>query len=90
LIGSGSNPRLTIGSVNFAEFFVALASAASFSLLIASNPWPLVAGLALGGLFAAPFAAMLCKKLHAKQLLLVVGTIITLLSLYNLFKALHG
>ncbi|PBY19213.1 hypothetical protein CJT61_30770, partial [Pseudomonas aeruginosa] len=30
LIGSGSDPRTTIGSVNFAEFFLTIASATSF------------------------------------------------------------
>ncbi len=33
LIGSGSDPRTTIGSVNFAEFFLTIASATSFILL---------------------------------------------------------
>ncbi|MGV8377588.1 sulfite exporter TauE/SafE family protein, partial [Pseudomonas aeruginosa] len=60
LIGSGSDPRTTIGSVNFAEFFLTIASATSF-ILLAGQPdtWKMVAGLVFGGLFAAPFAALL-------------------------------
>jgi len=89
LLGSGSDPRTTIGSVNFAEFFLTIASATSF-ILLAGDPgtWMLVAGLVFGGMFAAPFAALLCKKLSAKTLLTIVGCLITLISAYNLYKAL--
>ncbi|WP_137818663.1 sulfite exporter TauE/SafE family protein [Pseudomonas sp. 2FG] len=89
LLGSGSDPRTTIGSVNFAEFFLTIASATSF-ILLAGQPstWLLVAGLVFGGLFAAPFAALLCKKLHAKTLLTIIGSLISLLSAYNLYTAL--
>ena len=88
LVGSGRDPRTTIGSVNFAEFFLALATAASFSLLAAPSTWVLVAGLVLGGLFAAPFAALLCRRLHARTLLITVGVLITALSAWNLARAL--
>ncbi|RJG13171.1 sulfite exporter TauE/SafE family protein [Pseudomonas cavernicola] len=89
LLGSGSDPRTTIGSVNFAEFFLTIASATSF-ILLAGQPstWLLVAGLVLGGLFAAPFAALLCKKLHAKTLLTIIGSLITLISAYNIYTGL--
>ncbi|MGH8354051.1 MAG: sulfite exporter TauE/SafE family protein [Pseudomonas sp.] len=89
LLGKGGDPRTTIGSVNFAEFFLTIASATSF-ILLAGQPstWLLVAGLVLGGLFAAPFAALLCKKLHAKTLLTIIGSLITLISAYNLYTAL--
>lgn len=89
LIGSGSDPRTTIGSVNFAEFFLTIASATSFILLAGEpNTWTLVAGLVLGGLFAAPFAALLCARLSAKTLLTMVGCLITFISAYNLYTAL--
>lgn len=89
LLGSGSDPRTTIGSVNFAEFFLTITSAASF-MLLAGDPgtWMMVAGLVFGGMFAAPFAALLCKKLSARTLLTIVGSLITLISAYNLYSAL--
>jgi uncharacterized membrane protein YfcA len=89
LLGSGSDPRTTIGSVNFAEFFLTITSATSF-ILLAGEPstWMMVAGLVFGGLFAAPFAALLCKKLPARTLLTIVGCLITLISAYNIYKAL--
>lgn len=88
LVGTGSDPRTTIGSVNFAEFFLTLTSAAVFALLMETNTWPLIVGLVLGGLFAAPFAAYLCKKFHARTLLILVGVLITGISVFNLYKAL--
>ena len=88
LVGTGNDPRTTIGSVNFAEFFLTLTSAAVFALLMETDTWPLIIGLVFGGLFAAPFAAYLCKKFHARTLLLIVGVLITSLSFYNLYKAL--
>ena len=88
LVGSGRDPRTTIGSVNFAEFFITVATAASFSLLIGPDTWQLVAGLVVGGLFAAPFAALLCRKLRARTLLILVGVLITALSAWNLYRAL--
>ncbi|MGL4315652.1 MAG: sulfite exporter TauE/SafE family protein [Pseudomonas sp.] len=89
LLGSGSDPRTTIGSVNFAEFFLTISSATSF-ILLAGEPstWMMVAGLVFGGLFAAPFAALLCKKLSARTLLTIVGCLITLISAYNIYIAL--
>jgi uncharacterized membrane protein YfcA len=88
LVGSGNDPRTTIGSVNFAEFFLTLTSAAVFSLLMETDTWPIIVGLVFGGLFAAPFAAVLCKKLHARTLLILVGALIIIISFYNLYRAL--
>ena len=63
LVGSGNDPRTTIGSVNFAEFFLTLATAASFHAASRlQGTWPVVAGLVVGGLFAAPFAALLRSR----------------------------
>ena len=89
LIGAGGDPRTTIGSVNFAEFFLTLSSATSF-ILLAGEPstWTLVAGLVLGGLFAAPFAALLCKRLQARTLMTIVGCLVTAISGYNVYMAL--
>jgi uncharacterized protein len=89
LVGTGHDPRMTIGSVNLAEFFLTFVSAGVFAMLVGESPWPTVAGLVIGGLFAAPLAAMLTKRLHTKALLALVGTVISLISLYNLYQALQ-
>src|SRR5262245_27942036 len=88
LVGTGNDPRTTIGSVNFAEFFLTLATAAAFTALAVDGLWPIVAGLVIGGLFAAPFAALLCSKLHTRVLLILVGVLITSLSTWNVYRAL--
>lgn len=88
LIGTGHDPRTTIGSVNLAEFFLTFASAIAFALLVGSGPWLLVAGLVAGGLFAAPLAAWLTSRLDTRVLLALVGSVITLVSLFNLYRAL--
>jgi len=88
LIGQGNNPRKTIGTVNTAEFFVALATGTTFLLLGGVDHWVLVAGLVIGGLFAAPFAAYLTSRLSVRQLLIAVGLLIATLSAYNLYKIL--
>jgi hypothetical protein len=88
LVGSGNDPRTTIGSVNFAEFFMTLATAASFTLLAVEGTWPVVAGLVIGGLVAAPFAALLCRSLATRHLFVAVGLLITGLSAWTLWKSL--
>jgi uncharacterized membrane protein YfcA len=89
LIGAGGDPRTTIGSVNFAEFFLTLSGATAF-ILLAGEPgtWMTVAGLVFGGLFAAPFAALLCRTLQARTLMTIVGCLVTAISLFNIWKAL--
>jgi uncharacterized membrane protein YfcA len=87
LVGAGQDPRTTIGTVNFAEFFLTVVVAASFFSILDHTVWVLVAGLAMGGLVAAPFAALVTKHLKAKTLLILVGSLISLVSVYNLYKA---
>jgi uncharacterized protein len=87
LVGTGHDPRTTIGSVNLAEFFLTFVSAGVFTLLVDEAPWATVAGLVVGGLFAAPLAALMTRRLHTRVLLFVVGTVIVCISLFNLWRA---
>lgn len=86
LLGSGQDPRSTIGSVNAAEFFLAVAGGISFAVMGGFTVWTTIAGLIFGGMFAAPLAAVLTKHAPTKLLLVIVGLLITSLSLYNLFQ----
>jgi len=90
LVGAGSDPRTTIGSVNFAEFFMTLATAASFTFLAVEGTWPVVAGLVIGGLVAAPFAARLCRKISPRRMFVAVGLLITCISAWNVYQALFA
>ncbi|MCS6859934.1 MAG: sulfite exporter TauE/SafE family protein [Abditibacteriales bacterium] len=88
LIARGNNPRFTIGSVNMAEFFVAVAASATFLLSIGLGHWKMILGLIIGGVFAAPFAAYICKKLPSRVLLMLVGGLITLLAIRIVYQTL--
>jgi hypothetical protein len=88
LVGTGHDPRTTIGSVNLAEFFLTFVSAGVFSLLVDEAPWATVAGLVVGGLFAAPLAALMTRRLNTRTLLVLVGLVIVSISAFNLWRAL--
>lgn len=89
LLGSGQEPRRTIGSVNAAEFFIALIGGLSLTIMGSLTVWTTIAGLVLGGLFAAPIAAVLAKHAPTKLLLVIVGILISAISLHNLWSVLH-
>ena len=86
LLGQGATPRYAIGTVNLAEFFVTLAISATFLLTIGLELWPIISGLIIGGIIAAPFAALATKHLPAKALMIIVGCVIVGLSLRTLSK----
>lgn len=87
LVARGGNPRLTIGSVNLAEFFVAISASVTFILTLSIREyWPAIVGLALGGSIAAPLAAYVCRKITTRKLMIMVGVLISLLSLRTILK----
>ncbi|MET0285847.1 MAG: sulfite exporter TauE/SafE family protein [Polyangiales bacterium] len=88
LVGGGHDPRRTIGSVNASEFFLAVAGGISFAVLGGFTTWTTIAGLIFGGLFAAPFAAVLTKHAPTRLLIVIVGVLITGLSAFQIYKAL--
>jgi uncharacterized protein len=88
LVGSGHDPRTTIGSVNFAEFFLTVSVATAFFSVLDSSVWMIVAGLVIGGLFAAPFAAYITRHIKTRTLLILVGSLISVISSITLYGAL--
>ena len=91
LVARGKNPRLAIGSVNASEFFVTVAESVTFILTIGQDlaqNWQIIAGLLLGGVVAAPLAAFICKRIPARALMVVIGTLIILLQLRTLYLSL--
>lgn len=88
LIAVGEDPKKTIGSVNTAEFFVTFAQTLTFAAFIgySHSIWPVI-GLIVGGMLAAPLAALLCKKLPLKPLMFIVGLIIVILNLRTLITS---
>lgn len=84
LLARGNEPRTTIGSVAFSEFFVTLAASATLLLTAGVSSWIPIAGLALGSAIAAPFAARLTGRIPPRPLMVAVGIMIILLSLRTL------
>ena len=85
LVAGGRNARFTIGSVNLAEFFVTLASSITFFTLIGISHWSIIAGLIIGGVIAAPFAAYLSSRIPVKSTMILVGIVVIVTSLKRLF-----
>jgi uncharacterized protein len=88
LLSKSKNPRMVIGSVCLAEFFVMLASTLTFFILLRHVPIQDVTAMIAGGLVAAPVSASLTGKLPHKYLFLFVGSLVMLSSLRTLWRAL--
>lgn len=88
LLSTGRSIKYTIGSVNTAEFFVALASSITFTCFIGveTGLWKVIFGLVVGGVFASPFAALLVSKLKRRPLMAFVGVFIIFLSTNTFLK----
>jgi uncharacterized membrane protein YfcA len=88
LVGRGHEPRMAIGSVNRAEFFVTLVQSVTFVLTLGLTNWPITLALCVGGGLAAPVAAHVARRMQPERLMLVVGGLIVLLSMRTLLMSL--
>ena len=75
-----------MGSVNTAEFFVTVASATTFWVELGAAPVNHLVPLVLGGLLAAPVGGWAVQRISARVLMSAVGTLIVLLSLFQLAR----
>ncbi|MTI73720.1 MAG: sulfite exporter TauE/SafE family protein [Stenotrophomonas sp.] len=89
LLARGGQARTTIGTVNAAEFIVTLSISATFLLSMGLQHLPIVAGLLVGGMMAAPVAALLVKRLKERWVLVAVGVLVLSISLFQIGHALH-
>ena len=88
LVARGKDPRLTIGSVNFSEFFITLTESIVFIVTLSFGEyWQIILGLLIGGAIAAPLAAHMTKRLPVKALMIMVGCIIIALSIRTILLA---
>lgn len=85
IIQRGKTPRLTIGTVNTAEFFVTFASTGVFLFFLGLEGWKTILGLIVGGVVAAPLGAYLVRFIWPRVLMFLVGAVIVLTSLYTIF-----
>lgn len=88
LLIQGADPRKVVGTVNAAEFFLTLTISAAFiyHLGIADLAGATL-GLLIGGILAAPLGAWAAKHFPAKQMLVLVGAVLTLTSIYGIWTA---
>ena len=96
MVGSGQDPRISIGTANTAEFFVTATISATFLAALLTGHWQQadgvvnhamsVVGLIVGGLLAAPFAGLIAKRVPRRVLTTAVGVLLLLLAA---FQGLH-
>jgi uncharacterized membrane protein YfcA len=87
LLGTGTKPRVAIGSVNLAEFFVTATISGTFLVTVGLELWPLIAALVLGGILAAPLAAYTTRRMPDRAMMILVAAVIIILSLRGLLQA---
>ncbi len=93
MVGSGEEPRISIGTANTAEFFVTSTISATFLAALISGHWQgetglsthmaAVGGLILGGLCAAPIAGLMVKLIPVRALTWLVGVLVLALAGYQ-------
>ncbi|WKG01084.1 sulfite exporter TauE/SafE family protein [Mycolicibacterium sp. HK-90] len=88
-------PRTVVGSVSASEFLVAVSASLGFLVGLRSDflhNLPIVAGLAVGGVIAAPLAAWLVSKISPALLGTAVGGVIVVTNAQKLLKyfGIHG
>jgi len=82
-------PRKVVGTVNAAEFLVAMSVSIGFLTGIAHEdiPWAAVLGLVTGGVIVAPFAARFAGRLPHAPMGTLVGGLIVLVNGVNIVAA---
>ena len=91
LLIQGADPRKVVGTVNSVEFFLTLTVSAVFIFhLGVADVAGATLGLLIGGIVAAPLGAWAAKHFPPKQMLILVGFVLSLTSAYGVYKALAG
>ncbi len=88
LLIQGADPRKIVGTVNTVEFFLTVSVSAAFiwNLGLADVAGATL-GLLIGGLLAAPFGAWAAKHFNPKVMLVLVGIVLTLTSMFGVYRA---
>ena len=88
LLVQGANPRHVIGTVNTAEFFLTVTISATFIAALGIEAFTLATtGLLIGGVAGAPLGALLVKRVSSEWLLIFVGVVLSLTSIYGVARA---
>ncbi len=84
LVARHHEPRVAIGTAHAAKFFVSLTISLVFLTTLGFNNAQIVLGLMTGGVAAAPFAAWITRRVPARLMMGVVGTVVILLGMRTL------
>jgi len=88
LLIQGADPRKVVGTVNSVEFFLTVTISAAFIYhLGVADLAGATLGLLIGGVLGAPFGAWAAKHVPAKWMLIMVGIVLTLTSMYGIWTA---
>jgi uncharacterized membrane protein YfcA len=88
LLFQGADPRKTVGTVHAAEFLLSLSVSIAFFAALGLEAFTTATiGLILGGVAAAPFGALLTKRLRPRLLLGSVAVVLIATSVYSIARA---
>lgn len=88
LLVQGASPRSTIGTVNTSEFFLTATISATFIATMGFAAFTVATiGILIGGIAAAPFGAVIAKRVPARPLMALVGALLTITSAYTVVRA---
>jgi uncharacterized membrane protein YfcA len=89
-VATGSNPRKAVGTVEFTEPIVSVATFITFGLIIGfeSFLWNIVLPVLIGGIILTPIAAYLCSKTPRRLLGILVGLWVAVLNIRTLIMVL--
>ena len=90
LLANGGEARTSIGTVSASEFVVTLAISITFLLSMGIEHWQVILGLLVGGVIAAPLAALLVRHVRERTVLFAVGGLVLAISVFQIWKALAG
>lgn len=89
-IATGSNPRKAVGTVEFTEPIISVATVVTFGLIIGfeSFLWNIVLPIVIGGIILTPIAAYVCSKTPRRLLGILVGLWVAALNIRTLIMLL--
>jgi uncharacterized membrane protein YfcA len=88
LLVQGGEPRKTVGTVNSAEFLLALTVSLTFLMTLGAQAFTIATiGLIIGGVAAAPLGAIFAKRIRPRMLLLAVSIVLIATSVYSIANA---
>ncbi len=88
LLIQGATPRHTIGTVNTAEFFLTATASVTFFIALGWSAFTIhTLGILIGGIVAAPIGGVLAKRVPTRQLMALVGVLLSLTSAWSIYAA---